>query len=64
MADATWTVSEDEWRTAFNGIRMTAKAHGLDVNHADVHSFILHQSDVTASLYAQARFLNNIIHEE
>ena len=63
MGKATWEVSKDEWNTAFNGIRMTARAHGLDVNHHDVATFIEHQADVTANLFAQTRYLSNKLNE-
>lgn len=55
-------VSDQEFRTAFNSMRTQAEAHGVDKNDTNINSFIIHESEVMAQLFAEIRKLNNIIH--
>jgi len=64
MAEKTFEPTKSEWRTAFNGLRMQAKSFGLNPNQTKLAMFIEHEADVISSLFAQARFLDNIIHKE
>ena len=63
MAEATWKVNKDEWRTAFNGLRLQAAHFGLDTTDGKLADFILHEADVISNLFAQARFLQKVIDE-
>lgn len=64
MSDASWIVSHDEFNAAFNGLLIQAKAHNLNTTDRDIHSFILHEAEVISNLFAEARFLQSIIHKK
>lgn len=64
MSEATWTVSNDEFRMAFNATRRNAKRAGIDVNNPEVAVYIESEAEFIASLHAQARFLQNIIDKD
>ena len=63
MTEATWTVNRDEWRTAFNGLRMQAAHFGLDTTDGKLAEFILHEADVISALFAETRYLQNLIRD-
>ena len=58
MGKQAWAVSQDEWKSAFNGLRLQAKAFGLEVNTEEMRAFIMHEADVISGLQAEVRYLN------
>lgn len=64
MGEASWTVSADEYKYSVKAVRMSAIAHGLDADQADLAEFLHNQAKVQANLHAQARWLHNIINKD
>ena len=51
-----------DYKTALQGLRLQAKAHGLDPNTADMSRFLNHEAEVLAQLYAEVRGLGKVLH--
>lgn len=64
MPDKIFEPSSDEYNTALNGLTMQAKHFGLDITNPNLHKFILHEANVISSLFAETRFLNNLLDKE
>lgn len=62
MNDPTATV--DEFNAAYSGLRLQAKAHGIDTNTYDMTAFLVHQAECNAAKSARIRYLENVINQD
>jgi hypothetical protein len=59
-----WTVNENDLAIAKSGIELQAQAYGVDLDVKEFRLFVDHMINVVANLYAQIRWVQNIIHKE
>lgn len=62
MADNMTEPSDDEKFMALHGLLLQAEAHELDLSDPNLEAFIYHVAKVKAQMFANERFLTNIIH--
>jgi len=55
-------VTDNDFRIAFNGLRITAKANGLDANTDDMREFLIQTANLIAFKSAETRALYNLMH--
>ena len=53
-----------DFSIALTGLLNQAHFHGINPNDVATATFINHQAEVIAQLYAEVRWLRNIIHKE
>lgn len=55
--------TDQDFKTAFNGFRAQAEAHGLDVTEENMRQFLVHISEVDAQTHAELRKCYSVNHQ-